>query len=285
MRTVLLLVLLPVWACPQVELHWATDTLALGAPVTAVLRVAVPKTARVQWPAPELDFGDFFVEHESKPTYHNRAWERRYVLRSFGVQDTQGLQLPVWVIARRDTQRFTSNVAAIRLQPRVRPPLEDLVYRRDLRPAAIHPPVNWALWITLAIGACTSLLLGALVLRRPYRRWRQTRAAQRRLAHLAEALARAETLPTPTESLLAADRLWRAHLQPNTGPRLSALSAAQLPAAFATWFKDLPPETQRDCLAVAHAAERAAYQGRVPSAPDLHHLHRRLQAALLPHHP
>jgi hypothetical protein len=146
----------------------------------------------------------------------------------------------------------------------------EVAYRAHTDLYPVRFPINWAFWglvagLALAVGA-----LAALLLRRPYMRWRARRRLAAHYAHLTAQLQQLAAQPTPTPQWVAAvNALWRSYLGQAWGVPLHALATPELAQVLAQAQRANPalPPTQ-PLLQLAQAEDHLHFAQRpLPAAP------------------
>lgn len=260
----------------KAELSWQADSIRIGEPVRVRLEVRAPARAQVLLPDADLHFKPFRAKATGSPQVEHEDGRQRltqqYRVTSFELDSVQRLRLPYSLVIGEDTLAYQTPEARIPFRSVLPADTTGLSYRKDLRLAAIHPPIDWVFWGLLGGIALGLATIGAILLRGPYKRWQAVRRIRRQWQALDERLAKLEAnAADPLAFVNELNAIWKAELSRGHGANyLPALSARELARRLRSpSFETLAEHDRRSLVHLANYEETLNYTDAEVSLEDL----------------
>jgi hypothetical protein len=229
------------WAQPvRVSGRFERDTLKVGEPVVFTLTASYPATELLLFPDSAFAFAPFeLVRKQTYPTHlqNGRLHDSvEYVLRTFAMDSTQSLALPVFQVIPGDCVQHTAARDAVALSFVVRSLPDSLAPAQlPVKITADYLPIkkrlNYPLWGLVGFGALVLAGAATLFFGRPLWRWLEERKWQRRHRLFVQQFGEAQqkhlaaASPVGVESAL---RVWKQYVEQLTGKPYTTLTTREV---------------------------------------------------------
>jgi len=249
----------------RVDLHFVSDTTAIGMPVGLRLEIQHPSDMVVLFPHQSKDFLPFErIRVEADPTFTQQGHSidaATYWIRTFELRNTQHLRLPYGYVLEGDTVWGYTSTDSVRINHRV---VDfdgsiELVAQKGILP--VDAPPNYVMVTLATMGGIGLLALLIFALRKPFQRQLALRQLKRQYALLQRKLERVRSekdVPTRVEAL---NSLWKSYLDPKDTYHLRSLTTTELKQRVKD-LDHLAPHQQEVLLEASKLADRVIYAGQ-----------------------